>query len=134
MAVNRISTIKQYYSEFLERFELLIQNSSLVYVENSSEVIDGGMYSWGHSDVLNETYRMALVEEYLIIVTRMRLDLEDKASKELATFDHSCNIVLTYLKQETLLIESTKNEVMDAIKRQLAIQYFLLLLPVENNR
>lgn len=132
MAMNRINTIKEYYCEILERVELLLLNSTIEYVEKSSEVTDGGLYFWVQVDAMNNAYRMALVEEYLILVTRMRLDLEDNASKELATFDHSCNIVLTYLKQETLICEGTKEEILKSIKRQLDIQYFLLLLPVEN--
>lgn len=90
------------------------------------------MYAWGQVDVLKDAYRMALIEEYLILVTRMRLDLEEKDSKALASFDHSCNIVLTYLKQETFVYESTTDDVLKTIEKELAIQYFLMNMPVEN--
>lgn len=132
MAVDTRKGIKGIYQEILERIELLLLNSSLEHVEHSSEVIEGGVYAWGQADVLKDAYRMALIEEYLILVTRMRLDLEEKDSKALASFDHSCNIVLTYLKQETFVYENTTDDVLKTIEKELAIQYFLMNMPVEN--
>lgn len=41
MAVDTRNVIKGIYHEILERIELLLLNSSLEYVEHSSEVIEG---------------------------------------------------------------------------------------------
>ncbi|MBW4083507.1 hypothetical protein [Paenibacillus sp. S150] len=60
-------------------------------------------------------------------MTRMRMDSEDKSSPFcINSFDHSIKTVLSYLKQETYVWESSLEDVLKAVQRELAVQRFML--------
>ena len=122
--------IQEDYREIYERIKTLIGlHSRLVMVEDSSEVIEGGIYMWDKAGrAADAAIRDTLIEDYMTLVTRMRLDFEDKDNQcHISSFDHSCRAVLNYLKQDTYVWESSPEGVLKSVHRELVIQYCILI-------
>jgi hypothetical protein len=133
MNVSENHEIKEEYREIYERIKLLIGlNSRLVIVENSSEVIEGGIYMWDKTYRTDTVVRDTLIEDYMTLVTRMRLDFEDMDNQcHINSFDHSCRAVLNYLKQDTYVWENSPEGVLKSVYRELVVQYCILIQSVK---
>ena len=120
--------IKLDYAEISERIEWLLGvNSRLVLVENSPEALGGGIYKWDEVSAAGSFAKNALIEDYMILVTRMRMDLEEQNNLcQMNSFDHSCKTVLHYLKQDTYVWESSPQAVLKSVERELMLQYCIL--------
>lgn len=131
--IEGIQGIQEDYREISERIKRLIGVSSrLVLVENSSEMIEGGIYMWDKVVRAGDGVREALIEDYMTLVTRMRLDFEDKDNHcHINSFDHSCKTVLNYLKQDTYVWENSLEGVLKSVQRELTVQYCILTQRVQ---
>lgn len=125
--------IQEDYREIYERIELLLGlQSRLVLVEHSTGIIEGGIYMWDKTSRADAGLRDTLIEDYMTLVTRMRLDFEDKNNPcHISSFDHSCRTVLNYLKQDTYVWERSPEEVLRSVKRELIVQYCILTQSVQ---
>ncbi|WP_340025391.1 hypothetical protein MHI24_09540 [Paenibacillus sp. FSL K6-1096] len=126
-------TIKLNYLEISERIEWLLgMNSRLVRVENASETLKDSIYMWDEATRVHTLAKAALIEDYMNLVTRVRLDLEDQQHPyQMNSFDHSCKTVLHYLKQDTYVWEASPQAVLRSVQRELDLQYCILTQSVE---
>lgn len=128
MRVNENREIEAYYREIYTRIERLINvDSRIAAVEHSCEFITGGIYLWDKTVRADSSIRDALVEDYMTLVTTMRLDFEENNNQShINSFDHSCRTVLNYLKQDTYVWENSTAGVLKSVQRELIVQYCIL--------
>ena len=91
-----------------------------------------GIYMWDEATRAHTIAKAVLIEDYMILVTRMRLDLEDRQQPyQMNSFDHSCQTVLHYLKQDTYVWEASPQAVLRSVQRELDLQYCILTQSVQ---
>lgn len=125
--MNTNLILKNKYRYIEEQSRILIKDySQLTYVEDSSEVVEGGMFIWSEISPEAQQFRKVLIDNYLRLAAVDRSLLEECGSPYLGQYEHSFNLILSYIKQDTLLWESSIEEVLETVQKELALMYVIV--------
>ncbi|MEW4370085.1 hypothetical protein [Paenibacillus kandeliae] len=108
----------------LQMKEFILKVSNLQYLEGSTDVIEGGARFWLPLLPQDEITQDVLCESYTIFVDTImeKCPEDDKIAVE---FRKSADRVLSFLKQQDIVMESTLDEVFDEIHDELQKQILL---------
>jgi len=97
-----------------------MKESSMTYIEGSSEIVESGAYEWLPLTPGQTLDQAEICEQYTIILqetTHLKLDGE-----LLKQFNESGERVLSFLRQDSIVWQSTGPEVYEEIVRELDAQ------------
>lgn len=125
--MESIELIKERYIALEEQIRIFIfAHTDIEYVQGSSEVVEGGAFTWAELSPESKFVQTKLYHEYISLIKQANRNLKKNGSSYLETFETSCTEVKSYLKQENLLWGSSLQEVFNAVKKELDLQRGLM--------
>lgn len=120
-------TLLEAFKGLEERINAFINDdSSIDYVEGSKEVVDGGAYAWSKLKPAEIIRQDHIYADYEGLAERVRVILKHDNSPNIERFERSYELVINYIRQDTLLwIPGLKN-VLESIKTELNLQQFIV--------
>ncbi|WP_042201838.1 hypothetical protein [Paenibacillus camerounensis] len=101
-------------------------HSSVEYVKDSEEVVEGGAFTWAALSSEDEIFQTQLRLDYVTLAELARHLLEHSESKHLLDFDRSSETVLSYIRQDSMLWIPSLEAAAEAAKTEMDLQRFLL--------
>lgn len=101
----------------------VLEESSLVHIEGSNEVVDGGAYKWTALSEEGKQTQQRLYSEYLQLIDSIVQENLDEES--LDRFTCSRDRVLSLLKQDSVVLQDTNEKVYEDITEELKLQAWL---------
>lgn len=121
--VNFVQTFKDLEVRITE---FINEDSSLEYVEGSKEVVDGGAYAWSKLKPAEISKQDHIDFDYIELAEEVRIVLENEHSPHIEKFERSFELVLNYIRQDTLLWVPGLKNVIEDIKSELDLQQFFM--------
>ncbi|KUP25818.1 hypothetical protein [Paenibacillus sp. DMB5] len=106
--------------------EFIREDSSIEYVEGSDEVVDGGAFAWSKLDPSEVNKQNLIHDEYIDLSNKVREILNNENSPHKERFEQSYELVVSYIRQDTLLWVPGLVNVINDIKVQLNLQKFFI--------
>jgi hypothetical protein len=129
--LNVISLIQD-FKELEERINQFIkEDSSLEYLEGSKEVVDGGAFAWSKLKLAESIKQDNIDADYMDLAEKVRAIMKVDSSPDIEKFESSYELVLNYIRQDTLLWVPGLKSVLDSIKSELDLQQ-LFLAAIDN--
>lgn len=111
------------FNEIFIEMEFFVAKSSLIYVEGSSEMVEGGAYKWANLDAADTEVQRKLCAKYVRLIDLIHyLEMEGDSSDDL---DCSSRRVLRMLRQDGAVLQNTTRQVCEDIAQQLDLQLIL---------
>lgn len=123
--MKKIITLVQAFKDLEERINDFINDDSCIeYVEGSEEVVAGGAYAWSKLKPVAISRQEHIDADYMELAEKVRTVLKKDDSPNIEKFEHSYELVLNYIRQDTLLWVPGIKSVLNEIKYELDIQQF----------
>ena len=101
----------------------ILEESSLVHIEGSNEVVDGGAYKWKTLSEESKRTQQHLSSRYVQLIDSIVQENLDEES--LDRFTCSRDRVLSLLKQDSVVLQDTNEKVYEDITEELKLQAWL---------
>lgn len=101
----------------------ILEESSLVHIEDSNEVVDGGAYKWKALSEESKQTQQRLFSRYVRLIDSIVRENFDEES--LDRFACSRDRVLSLLKQDSVVLQDTNEKVYEDITEELKLQAWL---------
>lgn len=123
--MKKLLTLVQAFKDLEERINAFISDdSSIEYVEGSEEVVVGGAYAWSKLKPVAISKQEHIDADYVELAEKVRTELKKDNSPNIEKFERSYELVLNYIRQDTLLWVPGLKNVLNEIKFELDIQQF----------
>lgn len=103
--------------------DFILEESSLVHIEGSEKVVDGGAYKWSALSEESKKTQQDLFSQYVRIVDSIMHDKLDEDS--LDRFVCSRDRVLSLIKQDSVVLQNSNEKVYEDITEELKLQAWL---------
>lgn len=118
--MNDNEILRKKLQAILILIKAFMKDSSMTYIEGSSEIVESGAYEWLPLEPGQKIDQKEICEQYIGILrdaTHLKLDGEP-----LNQFNESGKRVLSFLKQDSIVWQRTGSEVYDEIVEELGMQ------------
>lgn len=117
------ATLQDKFHEIFIEIEFFFGKSTLVYVEGSSEIVEGGAYKWANLAEEDAQLQKTLCAKYVRLIDLIHhLEMESDSFDDL---DYSSKRVLRLLRQDCAVLQNTTKQVCEDIAQQLNLQLIL---------
>ncbi|MDF9839467.1 MULTISPECIES: hypothetical protein [unclassified Paenibacillus] len=126
--MKHVEELKKKYQVLEERISKFItEHSGVVYVKNSGDIAEGRIFTWAVISSDDKVLQAQLRLDYVTISELARQRLEQIHSRYIADFDRSREIVLSYIRQDSMLLKILSLEAAaEVAKNEMRLQKFLL--------
>ncbi|KGE18502.1 hypothetical protein [Paenibacillus wynnii] len=121
--MRKLLTLVQAFKGLEDRINAFINDDSCIeYVEGSEEVVAGGAYAWSKLKPAVINKQEHIDADYMELADRVRTVLRKDNSPNIEKFERSYELVLNYIRQDTLLWVPGLKSVLNEIKFELDLQ------------
>lgn len=126
--MKNVEELKKDYQMIEERImRFITEHSAVVYAVDSGDIVEGGIFTWAALSSDDRILQAQLRLDYISVSELARQRLEHIHSRYIADFDRSREMVLRYIRQDSILLKIlTLEATAEVAKNELYLQKFLL--------
>lgn len=121
--MNDYAILKRQFFEISLEIKVFIEKSELIYVAESSGVIEGGAYKWVELSGDNKKIQEDLCTRYELLIHS--IDTQAFEDSVLKRFVCSWERVIGFLKHDSIVLQDTTDQVCEDIKEEFRLQLWL---------